>query len=285
MLYDTHMHTPLCQHARGLPIDYARAAAGRGLTGIIVTCHNPMPDGYSPTTRMRGEEMPAYREMVQDAREAMRGRIDVRIGLECDYLPEFEPWLERQLAEGAFDYVLGSVHPHLSDYKQRYPRQSSIQFQQQYFDLLVQAAETGLFDTLAHPDLVKKVEAEQWDPAAILDHVKRCLDRIAATNTAMELNTGGRNSAAVAECYPGPAMLREMCEREIPVVIGSDAHDPHRVAADFPHAIEVLRDAGYTHTTVILGGERHRVSIDDDWRRCLNPDDESAGSAAPSRRA
>ena len=36
ILYETHMHTPLCKHARGKPAEYAAAARERRLAGIIV---------------------------------------------------------------------------------------------------------------------------------------------------------------------------------------------------------------------------------------------------------
>ena len=48
VLYEMHMHTPLCKHARGEPEDYAAVAERRGLKGIVVTCHNPTNDGWSP---------------------------------------------------------------------------------------------------------------------------------------------------------------------------------------------------------------------------------------------
>ena len=48
LLYESHCHTPLCKHAHGLPIDYAAVALRRGLKGLIVTCHCPLPDGTSP---------------------------------------------------------------------------------------------------------------------------------------------------------------------------------------------------------------------------------------------
>ena len=41
MLYEMHMHTPLCKHAIGEPEEYAAMAERRGLAGIAVTCHNP----------------------------------------------------------------------------------------------------------------------------------------------------------------------------------------------------------------------------------------------------
>ncbi|MCP4288071.1 MAG: histidinol-phosphatase, partial [Gammaproteobacteria bacterium] len=56
ILYETHLHTPLCKHATGRPEEYAAVAERRGLKGIIVTCHNPTNDGWSPQTRMNLEQ-------------------------------------------------------------------------------------------------------------------------------------------------------------------------------------------------------------------------------------
>ena len=47
IVYESHSHTPLCKHAFGQPTEYAAVAEQRGLQGLIVTCHNPMPDGFS----------------------------------------------------------------------------------------------------------------------------------------------------------------------------------------------------------------------------------------------
>ena len=52
-MYDSHMHTPLCKHARGAPADYAQEAEKKGLRGISFTCHSPMPFGWNPGVRMR----------------------------------------------------------------------------------------------------------------------------------------------------------------------------------------------------------------------------------------
>ena len=40
---DYHMHTPLCRHATGEPVDYARHAVKLGLTEIVFSDHSPMP--------------------------------------------------------------------------------------------------------------------------------------------------------------------------------------------------------------------------------------------------
>ena len=118
LLYDTHMHTPLCKHAEGEPEEYASAAEKRGLKGIIFTCHNPMPDGFAAGARMSIEEFDEYVRIVQRAAEAWRGSVDVRLGLECDYFPGIEPWLSRQIESADLHYVLGSVHPSISGHAQ-----------------------------------------------------------------------------------------------------------------------------------------------------------------------
>ena len=60
---------------------------------------------------------------------------------------------------------------------------------------------------------------------------------------------------------PGPIILAEMCKRNIPVVVNSDAHKPERVADKFDEAFELLRCAGYTHTNIFLNRERHEIPI------------------------
>ena len=52
MSYEMHMHTPMCNHVRGEPEEYAPAAQARNLAGIVVTCHNPTNDGWSSSPRM-----------------------------------------------------------------------------------------------------------------------------------------------------------------------------------------------------------------------------------------
>ena len=261
LLYDGHMHTPLCKHARGEPEEYAAAAARRGLAGIVITCHNPGPTAdWSSHVRMSMNQFDEYVDMVARARETWYGRVDVRLGLECDYVPGMETWLESLLNRAEFHHVLGSIHPQLDYYRAVYDHGDPFTFQQTYFDHLAQSAESGLFDTLAHPDLVKNVFPQDWRMDRLLDDVRRSLDRIAATGVALELNTSGLQKR-IREMNPNPTMLAEMQIRDIPVAIGSDAHDPHRVAADFLPAMDLLADAGYANISFFLNRQRHDVSL------------------------
>ena len=81
LLYESHLHTPLCKHAQGEPEEYAATAAQRGLAGIIVTCHNPPVDGWSPHVRMAESQFDAYVDMV--------GRDIYNNGSETDMAAQF----------------------------------------------------------------------------------------------------------------------------------------------------------------------------------------------------
>jgi histidinol-phosphatase (PHP family) len=261
VLYESHCHTPLCHHAYGEPGEYAAVAQARGLKGLIVTCHCPLPDGISADVRMSPAEFPVYVDLVARAREEWAGRVDVRLGLESDYYPGVEPWLEKLHARVPLHHVLGSVHYHVPEYRARHNTGDAFAYQQLYYEHLAEAAETGLYDTLAHPDLIKNDAPAEWHLPRILPFIARSLDRIAATGVAMELNTSGLDKA-LPEMNPGPVQLALMHERGIPVVIGADAHRPGRVGDRYPAALGLLRDAGYTEVSFFLDRQRQTVPID-----------------------
>jgi histidinol-phosphatase (PHP family) len=275
LYYDSHMHTPLCKHARGEPEAYAETAVQRGLKGIIFTCHSPMPEGWWPQVRMDLAQLDEYLAMVDRAARAYAGRLDIRVGMEMDFFPGFEWWVESLNERCEFHHVLGSVHFFGADYRAKFWKGDVPTFQKQYFTHIAESAETGLFDTLAHPDLVKNMQPEQYDFERIAEHLGTCLDRIAATGVAMELNTSGRHKA-VPEFNPGPAMLTMMRERNIPVVLGSDSHVPHRVGEGFEDALDALESAGYSKVSHFLARKRIDLSIAD-VRASLTPEPAVAG--------
>ncbi|MBI1373791.1 MAG: histidinol-phosphatase HisJ family protein [Phycisphaera sp.] len=264
IVYETHMHTPLCRHAEGEPERYAEVAEQRGLRGIIVTCHNPMPDaGFGgPNIRMNEDEVDTYLAIIERARDAFDGRVEVHAGLECDYFPGFEHVVEQQTRDLPLNFVLGSVHPQLMNWRRKFALFSPIDAQFTYFNQLADAAETGLFDSIAHPDLIKNVTANYYNLDNLIDHIRATLDRIAKTGAAMELNTSGLNKV-VPEMNPSPRILAEMKRRDIPVTVGADAHVPDRVADHYEEAYDLLEAAGYTHVSYFLERRRHDIAIAD----------------------
>ena len=260
LLYESHCHTPLCKHAFGEPDEYAAVALARGFKGITFTCHCPLPDGFSANVRMTPGQFDDYVEMIAATRAAFADRLDVRLGLESDFYPGVEPWLEKLHARVPLSHVLGSIHYPVGDYRKLFYTGDVLSYQELYFEHLALSAESGLFDTLAHPDLIKNESPADWDFERLRPVIERALDRIAATGVAMELNTSGVQKD-LPEMNPSPSQLALMRERGIPVVIGADAHIPERVGDGYVTALGLLESAGYQEVSFFIDRQRQSVPI------------------------
>ena len=243
-----------------------------------------MPNGFSQHVRMREDQFDEYVDLVAKTRDEWLGQVDIRLGLEADYFEGCEAYLEKQLSSADFHFVLGSVHPQISEFRAKYWEPNEVEVQRTYFRLLAQSAETGLFDSLAHPDLIKNVTSNVWRPDAIMDDIRYALDRIATTGVSMELNTSGMNKT-ISEMNPFPAMLKEMCQRNIPVTLGADAHEPDRVADGYESALQLLLECGYAHVNFFLERKRQEVTIHEALASLLNHRQPtiSAQSSGPAR--
>lgn len=260
LFYDSHMHTPLCKHAWGEPEEYAQQALKAGLKGIIFTCHCPMPNGFWPTVRMSESEFDTYVELVQRAADAFKGKLDIRLGIESEYFPGCEEYIANLHKRADFHYVLGAVHWQAKEYLNKFETGTIENFRRTYFEHLAKSAESGLYDSLAHPDLVKNYHPDSWCFAIVKNTVAAALDRIAATGVAMELNTSGLNKS-YSEMNPGNEMLRMMADRKIPIVLGSDSHRAVRVGEHFVTALNHLTEAGYENVSYFLNRQRIDLPI------------------------
>jgi len=253
MLVDCHMHTPLCGHALGNPEDYVRAAADRGIQLITVTCHAPVPgEGMGQEgIRMRKEDLPVYREFVTAAKEAgIKAGVEVLYGIEGEFFRDEAVLSEmRQLtAEEDFDFVLGSLHhqvPAFREYLIRGSTRSDPEIIEDYFDCLGEAAETGLYDSLSHPDVIRMygTMTGPFEPETHARPIQRALDRIAMTSTCLEINTSGCIKGDYV-MHPDPVILKWAVDRGIPFTLGSDAHTPDMVGQHFPACLGELRAVG-----------------------------------------
>ncbi|WP_395731468.1 histidinol-phosphatase HisJ family protein [Prosthecobacter sp.] len=260
LFYDSHMHTPLCKHAWGEPEEYAQQALKAGLKGIIFTCHCPMPNGFWPTVRMSESEFDTYVALVQRAADAFKGKLDIRLGIESEYFPGCEEYIANLHKRADFHYVLGAVHWQAKEYLNKFETGTIENFRRTYFEHLARSAESGLYDSLAHPDLVKNYHPDSWCFAIVKNTVATALDRIAATGVAMELNTSGLNKS-YSEMNPGNEMLRMMADRKIPIVLGSDSHRAVRVGEHFVTALNHLTEAGYENVSYFLNRQRIDLPI------------------------
>lgn len=245
---DTHTHTQLCRHAGGLPIDYARAAAARGIPEIACTDHIPFPNDPHPSIRMTREEFDAYLVHVREAQQA--GLCRVLLGLEADYQRDLVNGHVQALLDAAdFDVVLGSLHTgpfwDLAPGDPAATPEFVEQMYRTYFLRMAELARTGLYDVCAHFDIVKRCGVRA--PAALMaEIVPPALDAVAAAGMAIEINTSGFDHGA-AEAYPALEILTGMKARGIPITFGSDSHNPDQIGRHFEEAIALARAAGYSH--------------------------------------
>lgn len=195
----------------------------------------------------------------------VREQTDLKLGIEADFIPGAEDRMANLLAARDFDYVIGSVHfiaekaLDMDDYSIWDGASSAEQIWRRYFETLGQAARSGLFDILAHPDLVKV-----WGPARrdrplpegdLRRYYELAIDGIAESGIAIEVSTAGLRKRA-QEIYPAPAFLEMCLEAGAPVALSSDAHVPADIGAGYEQALELLESVGVTQLCTFSGRER-----------------------------
>jgi histidinol-phosphatase (PHP family) len=248
---DYHTHTPLCRHAEGEPEAFVDAALAAGLTEYGISDHAPQRPEPFDDWRMMEDELPEYFEWIKKARAHAGGRIPIRAGLECDWLNGCKDWIADLASRFEWDYLIGSVH-YLGDWDfdnpkwlGRWAESDVATVWDHYWKTYARMAESGWFDILGHPDLVKKFS---FHPAGDLTrYYEPAVDAIAASGCAIELNTAGWYKPC-AEAYPAMGFLELACSAGVPLVISSDAHAPREIGRDFSKAIELAKAAGYRDT-------------------------------------
>ena len=261
---DYHMHTPLCRHASGQPAEYAARALAVGLEEIGFSDHSPMRRDDFDNWRMRLDQLEQYVESVRRAQRDSAG-LTVKLGLEVDYLPGHEDWIRDLAARHPWDYLIGAVH-YVSDtwavdnpdavaqWKDRDP----YDVWAAYFDRLTQAADSGLFDIIAHADLPKKFNIYPRQDCTPL--YNRFLEAAQRKSLALELNTAGLRKAC-REIYPSRAFLELAQARKLPITFGSDAHSPPEVGSGFAEAVVLARAVGYTSYCRFAGRRRAEAAL------------------------
>ncbi len=262
---DYHTHTPLCRHATGEPEAFVDAALRAGVTEYGVADHAPQGPEPFDDWRMSEAELPQYRDWIERARAHAGGRIAVRAGLECDWLPGNEDWLRGLAERYPWDYLIGSIHyvDHdgaglwCFDDPARLDRWAGVEVERvwaAYWESYARMADSGLFDLLGHPDLIKKFGHV---PGGDLDRFYQpAVDAVAAAGCVIELNTAGWEKPC-GECYPAPRFLELACSAGVPLALSSDAHEPGHVGRGFSRAVELAKAAGYRET-VLFEGRRRR---------------------------
>jgi histidinol-phosphatase (PHP family) len=195
-----------------------------------------------------------WRENAHDDIDAYCGfarEQGLKVGVEADFVPGREDRMANLLDGREWDYVIGSVHfvgeqavdhPDWDIWSTRSVDPEKVW--RRYFEMLGEAARSGLFDILAHPDLVKVWGADRPRPEGDLRRFyELAIEGIAEAGVAVEVSTAGLRKP-VGERYPASPFLAMCLEAGCPVSLSSDAHVPEHVGYEYPSTVEWLAQQG-----------------------------------------
>jgi len=217
---------------------------------------------------------PFWREQAVDDLdeycEFVRERTDLRLGIEADFVLGCEDRMAALLDTREWDYVVGSVHflrdqgvdsDYGGDWDVWDTTADAERVWRRYFETLGEAARSGQFDILAHPDLVKVWGGERPRPDGDLRRFyELAMDGIAASQIAIEVSTAGLRKP-VGELYPAPELLALCVEAGCPVALSSDAHLPEQVGHEYETALRMLADLGVRELCVFERRQRRLEPI------------------------
>ena len=279
MLADYHMHLENGPLTVEYIAQFVEVAQARGVTevGISEHCHHFVeyrrimehlatgPGTYRELDEFFSQcfhtPIAEYIDVLNQARQA---GLPIKIGIEVDYIPGFEREIAEFIAGQEWDYVLGSVHylgkwaidfsPDLG-----WQERDVDQVYEEYFSTLQQAARSGLFDVITHPDLVKIFGHR---PGIALDRIYvETAASMAEGGVCCEVSAAGIRKP-VGEIYPARELLAECQRRNVPITFSSDAHYPQEAGENLHQAVAFAKSCGYTQAATFTARQMTLYPLD-----------------------
>lgn len=269
MLTDYHVHlrpdepdTEFGKFMTAANVDRFRAAAEEGgITELGVSEHI-----HRFKDALRIWDHPFWKENAIDDLgaycEFVRTETDLKLGIEMDFVAGREDRIATVLDEHEWDFVIGSVHfldraaLDWEEYDIWREGRSAEQVWTEYFATLAEAARTGLFDVMAHPDLVKHWGAQRpWPEGDLRRFYEPAVAAFVDAGVAVEISTAGLRKP-IGEMYPSPAFIDMCVDAGLDFSLSSDAHLPIHVGHGFEIATALMHDLGIDRVCVFEGRRR-----------------------------
>ncbi len=262
MLYrtDYHIHTTYSD-GKADPEEYIIQAISAGMKEIGFSEHINLLEANKEWC-MDPERIHEYISHIGRLRKTVSG-IKIKTGLEFDYSPGKEEEIYKFINRLGLDYVIGSVHylgeKTVDSGPDFYENRDIDEIYETYFAYVNEAVASGLFDIIAHCDLVR---IYNFKPTSSPEHFYRNLAaNMKIHDVAFEVNTNGRNRP-LGDFYPDRRFLKIFSKENVPVCVNSDAHLPVRVGQYFDEAYMLLKEAGYKEMAVFNRRDRFLVPAD-----------------------
>lgn len=268
MKFDIHTHHDRCGHAEGKIRDYVEAAISGGLSVIGISDHSPFfgskEDQLKPHIAMAKSEFSNYINEVLSLKKEFEGEIDVLLGVESDYFPEYAEVYRKIYSNIPFDYIIGSVHftGGASIFKKgRFEglnEKQKVDVKEEYYRLIMESAKSNMFHILGHIDAMRgfypdfsKIQTPKVDET---------LKVIGECGVAIEVNTSAKNKNA-GGWYPDFDILERARYFGVEISFGSDAHIPGRVGDDWELVAAHLKEIGYKEWVYYKQKQKQVVSL------------------------
>lgn len=244
------MHTKRCMHASGTDEEYVLSAIAGGYEEIGFSDHSPWhyKSDFVAHMRMRENQFDDYYHSVMALKEIYKDQISIKIGLECEYYPQYMDWLKQLILNYHLDYIIFGNHYYKSDEQRIYfgTACESEEMLVAYVDEAIAGMATGLYAYLAHPDLFMRGR-RVFDEVAKRESYRLC---IAAKryHTPLEYNLAGAqyNDIMTTTQYPHPEFWKIVAEVGNQAIIGVDAHEPKALETNKYRnvALRMFKDLG-----------------------------------------
>jgi len=249
---DGHVHTKLCHHARGEMEEYVLAAVNKGLRKLIFLEHLEVGINYFESTWLSEDDFDFYHSEGKRLQKTFQDRIEIGLGIEVGYNPNFLEEIQRRIALHAWDRIgisyhfmdTGPAHLNLVSSKQinidALDQFGVDKVVNRYYKELLNAVEKLPGQVLCHIDAVMRHHPNVIitpEHEALIDDL---LDAVARKNMSLEVNTSGYRIKN--EPYPSPDIIRRAIKKDIPLVAGSDAHRPEDVGRHFDRLPGLIKE-------------------------------------------
>lgn len=243
---DSHIHTSLCNHASGEMEEYVQAAINNGLKKIIFLEH--MEEGIRHAqgkTWLSEEDFDDYFRQGRSLQIRYSDRIEIGLGVECGFNPDWSDRLRERLFHRTWDQVGISchflkidgldLHLNLLSRKEQnilLAREVGIEkILDRYFRYLTEAVLTLPGTVLCHLDAALRHLPGIRLTDSHYQQIDTLLQAVQKKNMALEINTSGFEIRQ--EQFPCRRILAMAKSYNIPFVVGSDAHKPSEVGRYF----------------------------------------------------
>ncbi len=266
-MIDQHIHTIHSPDAspRATMHSHMETARAKGLSALTFTDH---VDFDSPVDLFK--TLPDYDAIFNDAASLRTNAPTPRIGVgvELGWQTSSEASMRALVKRYDFDYVIMSLHVgdgldfHNGDFFAHYGREEGFK---RYFQLVLESLKTyDDFDVYGHIDYISR-----YAPNAPYDYgfkthekaIETILETLIARGKGIELNTSGWRYGLEAMHPKKEVLQKYYALGGRTITLGSDAHDPEYLAADFEAATSLLKTIGFTHICQFIQRECQFVKI------------------------